>query len=147
MADSYSDASPQKMKYFTIEELCQSTTATRLNIDNTPDEEAIINLTALVDNILDPLRERFGQPIMVTSGYRCKILNRAVGGAPGSQHERGEAADITASNAADNAILYDIILNELLFDQLIWEKGNDRFPAWVHVSFSQHPRYSVLRIY
>lgn len=135
------------MKYFTIEELCRSTTATRLNIDNTPNEDVIENLTALVDNILDPLRERFGHPIMVTSGYRCKILNRAVGGASGSQHERGEAADITASNTADNAILYDIILNELPFDQLIWEKGNDRFPAWVHVSFSQHPRRSVLRIY
>lgn len=135
------------MKYFTIEELCRSTTANRLDIDNTPDKEVVENLTALVDNILDPLRERFGHPTMVTSGYRCKILNRAVGGADSSQHTKGQAADISAVNTADNARLYDIILNELPFDQLIWEKGNDRFPAWVHVSFSRHPRHSVLRIY
>lgn len=134
------------MNHFSIEELCRSTTANRLGIDNHPDTAAVGNLTELMDNILEPLRDRFGLPIMVNSGYRCLRLNRAVGGADGSQHTKGQAADISAVNTADNARLYEIILNELPFDQLIWEKGNDRFPAWVHVSYTRHPRHSVLRI-
>lgn len=82
------------MKYFTIAELTKSLTAIRRNIDNTPSEEIRRSLTALVDNILDPLREAYGKPIIVTSGYRCDKLNKAVKGAASSQHVKGEAADI-----------------------------------------------------
>ena len=82
------------MKYFTITELTKSLTAIRRNIDNTPSGEIKKSLTALVDNILDPLREAYGKPIIVTSGYRCDKLNRAVKGAASSQHVKGEAADI-----------------------------------------------------
>ena len=134
------------MKHFTIKELCRSNTATKLGIDNTPDATATRNLTLLVDNILDPLREKHGKPIYVNNGFRCDVLNEAVGGAPDSQHKYGEAADITAKNQADNALLFQIIKDELPFDQLIWEKGNDKYPAWVHVSFVKSARHQVLRI-
>lgn len=134
------------MKHFTIKELCRSNTAAKLGIDNTPDATATRNLVLLVDNILDPLREKFGKPIYVNRGYSCPEVNKAVGGADNSQHQYGEAADITAKNQADNAELFRIIKDELPFDQLIWEKGNDKYPAWVHVSFVKSARRQVLRI-
>lgn len=134
------------MKHFTIKELTRSATAEKQKIDNTPDATAVRNLTLLVDNVLDPLRERFGKPIYVNCGYRCAALNEAVGGARNSQHLYGEAADITAKNQADNATLFRIIQDTLPFDQLIWEKGNDRYPAWVHVSYVREQRHQVLRI-
>lgn len=134
------------MKHFTLKELTRSATAAKLGIDNTPDPTAVRNLTLLVDNILDPLREKFGEPIYVNCGFRCDALNEAVGGALGSQHKYGEAADITAKDQSKNARLFQIIRDELPFDQLIWEKGNDKFPAWVHVSYVKAPRYQMLRI-
>lgn len=134
------------MKYFTLKEMSRSATAEKLGIDNTPDRTATRNITLLVDNILDPLREKYGKPIYVNNGFRCDVLNEAVGGAPDSQHKYGEAADITAKNQADNALLFQIIKDELPFDQLIWERGNDKYPAWVHVSFVKSARHQVLRI-
>lgn len=122
------------MKYFTIQELTASATAKRKGIDNTPNAEVTANLTALVSNVLDPLREAFGKPIVVTSGYRCQKLNRAVGGAARSQHCKGEAADIrTLSDRTwENRQLFDLIQKlNLPFDQLIDEYNYD----WVHVSF------------
>ena len=86
------------MKYFTIKELTRSTTAQLRGIDNTPSQQVINNLTALVENVLDPLREAWGAPIHVNSGYRCPALNKAVSGVPASQHMLGEAADITAGS-------------------------------------------------
>ncbi|MGC7990856.1 D-Ala-D-Ala carboxypeptidase family metallohydrolase, partial [Salmonella enterica] len=86
------------MKYFTISELCNSVTAVKFGIDNTPGREVTDSLTALVNNILDPLRERYGKPIKVTSGYRSPKLNRVVRGAPNSQHMVGEAVDITCDD-------------------------------------------------
>ena len=124
------------MKHFTIEELCRSETARSRGIDNAPTEEVRKNLTALVDNVLDPLREWYGKPIYVNSGYRCPALNKAVGGVANSQHLTGQAADIdtndTAENRkAENRKLMKHIEDSLDFDQLIWENGG----AWVHVSY------------
>lgn len=118
------------MKHFTLEELTHSDTAVRLRIDNQAPREAAERLVALVENVLDPLREIFGKPITVTSGYRSKELNRRVGGATNSQHILGEAADIVSD---DNRRLFDIIRTRLPFDQLIWEKGG----RWIHVSYSK----------
>lgn len=118
------------MKHFTLEELTHSDTAVRLRIDNQAPREAAERLAALVENVLDPLREIFGKPITVTSGYRSKELNRRVGGATNSQHILGEAADIVSD---DNRRLFDIIRTRLPFDQLIWEKGG----RWIHVSYSK----------
>jgi len=124
------------MKYFTIRELTSSATAVRKGIDNTPDERVKANLKALVANVLDPLRERYGKPIVVTSGYRCEKLNRAVGGAKNSQHVTGEAVDIrsVSDRVADNKALFDLVLKlGLPFDQLLDEYGYD----WIHISYKQ----------
>ena len=96
------------MKYFTIEEMTKSSTATAKHIDNTPNQTAIDNLTKLIEIVLDPLREWYGKPIRVNSGYRCKVLNKAVGSkAKNSQHLYGEATDITAGSKAENEKLFN----------------------------------------
>lgn len=131
------------MKYFTIQELTKSATAKRKGINNTPSKEVEKSLIALVDKILDPLREAYGKPIIVTSGYRCLLLNKAVGGAASSQHVKGEAADIrsVSDKPEDNKRLFDLIRElKLPFDQLINEYGYD----WVHVSFGARHRRQVL---
>ena len=86
------------MKHFTLKEFVKSDTARRLGIDNTPSPQVEERLRQLVDYVLDPLREAYGKPIYVNSGYRCPALNRAVGGVAHSQHLTGEAADITGGN-------------------------------------------------
>lgn len=125
------------MKYFTIKELTRSDTAIKKGIDNTAPKEAQENLTSLVDNVLDPLREAWGKPITVTSGYRCPELNRAVGGSMTSDHLKGRAADITAGSRAQNKELFMLVQKlGLSFDQLIHEKGSVKEgPDWVHVSY------------
>ena len=85
------------MQHFTIQELSASATAERLAIDNTPPRAAQRMLTILVEQLLDPIRRRYGAPIIVTSGYRCPALNTAVGGVANSHHIVGCAADIVAS--------------------------------------------------
>ena len=119
------------MKHFTIKELCRSATAERLGIDNTPPRSAVTALHELVDHVLDPLREAWDGPIHVNSGYRCPELNKAVGGTPYSQHQRGEAADITVGTPARNRRLLALIKRlNLPVDQCIDEKGC----RWIHVS-------------
>ena len=135
------------MKYFTIKELTKSSTAEAKGIDNTPTPEVERNLTALVDNVLDPLRTIYGKPITVNSGYRCPELNKAVGGSKTSDHMNGFSVDITASCKKENAILFQIIKDNFDFDQLIWEKGNSEYPDWVHVSYNPNRlRKQVLKM-
>ncbi len=132
-------------KYFTINELTKSSTASRLHINNTPSQEVKDNLNKLIDNVLDPLRELYGKPIIVNSGYRCPKLNKAVGGARNSQHLIGQASDIrTVTNTKEsNKQLFDIIRNSKLpFDQLI----NEYDFNWVHVSYGPRNRRQVLTI-
>lgn len=133
------------MKYFTITELTKSATASRRGIDNTPSSTIKANLTELVDKILDPLREAWDSPIIVTSGYRCQQLNKAVGGAKSSQHVYGQAADIrtVSDKPSDNKKLFDLILKlNLPYDQLIDEYGYN----WIHVSYSPRNRKQILHI-
>ncbi len=130
------------MKYFTIEELCASDTARRRNIQNNPTSDVRENLTTLVDKLLDPVREAWGGPITVNSGFRGGLLNKAVGGAKTSQHLLGEAADITVVSPAQNRQLFELIrqmaeAKQIEFDQLIWEKGSSAGPAWIHISYRQ----------
>lgn len=132
-------------KYFNIAELTRSSTAIKKKINNTPTKEIENNLSQLIDNILDPLREAWGNPIMVSSGYRCPALNKAVGGANSSQHKLGQAADIhTKSNTKeDNKKLFDLIKQlKLPFDQLI----NEHNYKWIHVSYSPKNRRQILNI-
>ena len=132
-------------KYFTINELTKSSTASRLHINNTPSQEVKDNLNKLIDNVLDPLRELYGKPIIVNSGYRCPKLNKAVGGARNSQHLIGQASDIrTGTNTKEsNKQLFNLIKDSKLpFDQLI----NEYDFNWVHVSYSPRNRRQVLTI-
>lgn len=114
-----------------MKELTKSSTSDKLGIDNTPTPEASVALSNLVTHVLDPLREMYGKPITVNSGYRCPKLNAAVGGAKTSQHMRGEAADITAGSKTENKKLFELIRDNLPFDQLIDESNY----SWVHVSY------------
>ena len=126
------------MKYFTISELCASDTARARGIDNTPSSGVTLALTTLIEKLLDPIREAWGGPITVNSGYRCQKLNAAVGGVATSQHLRGEAADISVGILAKNRQLFDRIVElqkagQIEFDQLIDESNY----AWVHISYRQ----------
>lgn len=121
------------MKYFSIPELTASAKARSLGIDNTPPPAVKVKLSTLVNNLLDPIREKWGGPITVNSGYRCPTLNKAVGGVPTSQHVRGEAADITVGSQAKNNQLFKMIVDGGFdFDQLIDEAGY----SWIHISYS-----------
>lgn len=119
------------MKYFTLKELTRSATAEAKGIDNTPTPEVEKNLTLLVENVLDPLREIYGKPITVNSGYRCQELNKAVGGSKTSDHVKGFAADITGGSKEENERLFYLIKYNFNFKQLIDEKDF----SWVHVSY------------
>ena len=124
------------MKYFSINELTSSATALREGIDNRPNKCAYHLLHVLVDLLLDPIREAWGEPIVVSSGYRCKQLNALVGGVKNSHHILGCAADIIAGNRADHRKLFKMIQKmqqegRIKFTQLIWE-GDGR---WIHISY------------
>lgn len=122
------------MKYFTIEEMIKSSTAIAKHIDNTPNQTVIDSLTKLIEAVLDPLREWYGKPIKINSGYRCEALNEAVGSkAKKSQHLYGEAADITVGSKTENEKLFNYIKDNLPFDQLI----NESNFSWVHVSYRE----------
>lgn len=132
-------------KYFTLRELIKSDVAIRSKIDNTPTKEEIANINLLIDNILDPLREAYGGPIIVTSGYRCERLNKLVKGSKTSQHRFGQAADIRTvkDTKEENKKLFDLAIKlKLPFDQLIDEYDFD----WVHISYSPRNRRQILHI-
>ena len=118
--------------YFTLSELLRSDTAAARSIDNAPSHDVIRRLNALMDECLDPVRELWGKPIGVNSGYRSPALNAAVGGAAASQHMKGEAADITTGSVADNLRLFErIAASAIPFDQLIDENRG----RWIHISY------------
>lgn len=124
----------QLSKYFTLEEMLFSDTAIRKGIDNTPDDKSLKNLKELSLLCLDLIREDLGLPVFVTSGFRCKKLNRLVGGAlsPISQHTKGQAADIRVDGMDTEDLYQHIKSSGIEFDQLIQE-----YDSWVHVSFNK----------
>lgn len=137
-------------EHLTLPELIRSDSAKRLGITNMPTAEHIINLKALAENIFEPIRANFRQPIFISSGYRSAELNKALKGAKSSQHLEGSAIDIdmdASSNGVTNAMVYEFIKSKLDFDQLIWEFGNTVNPSWVHVSFKKNgpQRHDILR--
>lgn len=122
------------MKYFTVAEFVRSETADRLAIDNRLPKELLPNVQALINNVLDPLREAYGKPITINSGYRSPALNKAVKGSATSDHMKGCAADITGGSPKENKRLFYLIQElGLPFKQLIDEKNF----AWVHVSYQE----------
>lgn len=133
-------------KYFTVAEMVKSETADRRGIDNCLPKALICNVNGLIDNVLDPLREAYGKPITVTSGYRCETLNKAVRGSKTSEHMKGMAADIvgTPNTIAENKKLFNLVQElGLPFTQLIDEKNF----SWVHVSYdSCNVKKQVLKL-
>ena len=134
-------------KNFSLEEMYRSDTAQRCDIDNKPQtEEVVENLRALCTEVLQPLRDHLWKPVVVSSGYRCKDLNKKVGGVENSQHLKGEAADIKVRDREELIDVMRYIMDETDFDQLIREKSGST--EWVHVSHKRNGnnRRMVLRL-
>ena len=135
-------------EHITYAEATVSNKAKQLGISNTPNERELRAMKLLAETIFEPLRKWYGKPIQVTSFFRSAKINKAIGGVQRgntvSQHSRGEAVDIDTTS--DNRKLFDYIKDNLPFDQLIWENGDDNVPGWVHVSYSEvRNRKQVLR--
>ena len=124
---------PAGWKYFTLDELIHSDTADRLGIDNSPTSDAIQCIDDLVTNVLDRLRGEWGRPIIVTSGYRCKELNAAVGGTHYSQHLKGQAADIVSDDFEAFRRFVRRWCKDNEFDQCIFEHSSDS--ECIHISY------------
>ena len=125
-------------QHLDLAEVTRSETAKRKGISNMPTPEHLENFKKLANNIFEPIRKHFGVPIHISSGYRSKALNTAIGGSLTSQHCYGEAIDIDmdgSSNGVTNKMVFEFIKANLNFDQLIWEFGTKDAPDWVHVSF------------
>jgi hypothetical protein len=126
----------QLSKNLSLAEVMRSETAKRKGVSNMPTEAHIANFKLLAEKVFQPIREHFGVPIHISSGYRSAALNKAIGGAASSQHCSGEAIDIDMDGTAvTNAQIFNYIKDNLEFDQLIWEFGTDANPDWVHVSY------------
>ena len=126
---------------FTDEERCNANVAERRGINNRPrtkeeEKRVIENLKALCMEVLQPLRDFLGKPVVISSGYRCAELNKAVGGVRNSQHMKGEAADIHVENTEHLLKIMHFIMDETDFDQVIWER-NRAGTQWVHVSYKR----------
>jgi hypothetical protein len=122
--------------HVSFKEGVKSNTALRRGIDNTPNRYEQTNMEVTAKKIFEPLREWVGGPIKINSFYRCEELNRSIGGSSRSQHCQGRAIDLDDTfGYKTNAEMFEYIRNNLSFDQLIWEFGDDNNPAWVHVSY------------
>ena len=123
-------------KHVSYKEGVYSITATRRGIDNTPNDEQLANMELVADNIFEPLRTYVGGPIKINSFFRSPDLNTAIGGSGKSQHCKGQAIDIDDTfGKMTNAEMYRWIKDNLDFDQMIWEFGDDDNPNWVHISY------------
>jgi len=113
-----------------------STTAMRRGLDNTPNAKQLANMKLLAEKVFEPLREWVGGPIRINSFFRGPELNTAIGGSSKSQHCKGQAMDVDDGGCnKTNAEMYRFIKDELEFDQMIWEFGDENNPNWVHVSY------------
>lgn len=124
-------------EHLDLSEVVRSESAKRKGISNMPTDQHIANFKVLAEKIFEPIRAHFRCPIIISSGYRSKELNAAIGGSLTSQHCSGEAIDIDMDgtpNGVTNKMVFDYIKNNLDFDQLIYEFGNSENPDWVHVS-------------
>ena len=117
-------------------EATKSVTALRLGIDNTPDGDTLNNMKLVAEKIFEPLRDWVGGAIKINSFYRSTALNEAIGGSTRSQHCQGRAIDIDdIYGHKTNKEMFEFIRDNLDFDQLIYEFGNEENPDWVHVSY------------
>jgi len=124
-------------EHLELAEVIRSESAKRRGISNMPTEQHIANLKKLAENVFEPIRANFRQPIRISSGYRSQSLNAAIGGATNSQHSTGEAIDIDMEGTTiTNKEIFNFIKNKLNFDQLIAEFPKNGEPDWVHISYS-----------
>jgi hypothetical protein len=133
-----------------LSEVIRSDSAKRNGISNMPTGEHIANFMLLAEKIFEPIREHFGVPIHISSGYRSKELNAKIGGSATSQHCKGQAVDIDmdgSTNGVSNADVFNYIKDNLPFDQLIWEFGNEDNCDWVHVSYVPNGRKQILKAF
>jgi hypothetical protein len=147
----------QLSKNLALSEVTRSETAKRKGISNMPTPEHLENFKKLAEKVFQPIREHFGKPIHISSGYRSAALNKAIGGAgktvngvyiPSSQHCTGEAIDIDMDGTSiTNRQIFDFIKDNLEFDQCIFEFGTEENPDWVHVSYEStgKQRKQILR--
>tara|TARA_R110000824_G_scaffold161389_2_gene336601 strand:+ start:32 stop:487 length:456 start_codon:yes stop_codon:yes gene_type:complete len=123
-------------KHISDKEGIKSNTATRRGIDNTPNKEQLDNMQLIAESVFEPLREYVGGPIKINSFFRSPELNTAIGGSKASQHCKGQAIDIDDTfGHMTNVHMYNWIKDNLDFDQMIWEFGDDENPNWVHISY------------
>ena len=137
-------------KHISYKEGVYSITAIRKGIDNTPNNDQLLKMVSVAEEVLEPLRAYVGGPIKINSFFRCPELNTAIGGSGKSQHCKGQAIDIDDTfGRVTNAEMYNFIKDNLEFDQIIWEFGDDNNPDWVHVSYvsKEDNRKRCLRAY
>jgi len=130
--------------HFTLGEMIRSTYATRYGIANVPNEREKQRLKLLCQNILEKVRELFGMPVVVSSGFRNKRVNAGIGGSETSQHPKGEAGDVRVVGFGVKEVVVKIMKSQIPFDQLIYEFGE---LGWIHISYSDKPRRKVLTAY
>ena len=137
-------------EHVSYKEAIKSNTATRLGIDNKPNESQLYNMQKCAQSLFEPLRSWVGGPIKINSFFRCEELNKAIGGSSKSQHVLGLAIDIDDTfGHKTNAEMFHFIKEQLSYDQIIWEFGDDDNPDWVHMSFvnTTENRHRALRAY
>ena len=123
-------------KHISYKEGVYSRTATRLDINNKPNDDQMQNMCLIAEEVFEPLRVWVGGPIKINSFFRSPELNKAIGGSTKSQHCHGQAIDLDDTfGRATNAEMFEFIKKHLNFDQMIWEFGDDDNPNWVHVSY------------
>ena len=126
---------------FTLEELTKSVTAQKYNIKNIPDAEQVANLKKLCEEVLQPIRDEWKQPIIVTSGYRCPELNRKVKGAKNSDHIYAAAADIKTNSKQNNKLLWRIIMKLIEKDKISCRQIIDEYDySWIHISINHNKK-------
>ena len=136
-------------EHITLLESYKSQIAERFGIVNIPPANVLPAMMLVAEKCFEPIRNHFGLSIGISSFYRCKALNTKIKGAKNSQHIIGEAIDIDADiyGGITNAEIFNWAKENLVFDQLIWEFGDDKNPAWVHISYNKtHNRQQVIRI-
>ncbi len=127
-------------KHLSLAEVTRSETAKRNGIDNKPTAEHLENFKLLAEKVFEPIRAHFGVPIHISSGYRSAALNKLIKGSSSSQHCKGEAIDIDmdgSDSEVTNKMVFEFIVDNLDWDQIIHEFGTDSNPDWVHVSYTK----------
>ena len=122
-------------EHISFKEATNSNTGNKLEITNKPTDDIIKNMELIAEQVFEKLRKWVKAPIRVNSFYRCEKLNTALRGSLNSSHITGNAIDISSLGKKNNGQMFEYIKENLDFDQLIWEFGDDKNPRWIHVSY------------